>query len=180
MELGNVAHAFNRMASEISSREMALSQTNEQLTQSNTRLEKAVAHRTVELKRLLDTLKVSEANRRRLLADVSHELRTPLTIIAAKQILRCAASPNHRKCIVKHWGGAGMPRITQHGWSMICYSSPAARLANPGSKLRLLILPVCCSALSANTAVFQRGMSYLLPRRWIRRLSGAMRVALDR
>jgi len=81
LELGNVARAFNRMASEISNREMALSQTNEQLSVSNTRLEKAVAHRTSELKRLLDTLKGSEANRRRLLADVSHELRTPLTII---------------------------------------------------------------------------------------------------
>ncbi len=74
IELGNVARAFNRMAAEISNRETALAQTNEHL-------EKTVADRTAELEQLLDTLKVNEVNRRRLLADVSHELRTPLTII---------------------------------------------------------------------------------------------------
>lgn len=74
VEISNLARAFNRMAGEISTRETALSQYNNQLEQT-------VTERTAELERLLDTLKTSEANRRRLLADVSHELRTPLTII---------------------------------------------------------------------------------------------------
>jgi len=73
-ELDDVGHAFNSMAEEISTRETALSQ-------SNVRLEKAVAERTTELERALSRLKAEEADRRRLLADVSHELRTPLTII---------------------------------------------------------------------------------------------------
>lgn len=73
-ELDNVGRAFNSMADEISTRETALSQ-------SNVRLESAVADRTAELERALKQLKTEETDRRRLLADVSHELRTPLTII---------------------------------------------------------------------------------------------------
>ena len=73
-ELDDVAHAFNKMAQEVSTRERALSE-------SNTRLERAISQRTAELERLLGALKQSDTNRRRLLADVSHELRTPLTII---------------------------------------------------------------------------------------------------
>lgn len=74
LELSGVAHAFNRMATEILKRETALAQSNENL-------EKTVAVRTARLKLLVNKLKVNEANRKRLLADVSHELRTPLTII---------------------------------------------------------------------------------------------------
>jgi signal transduction histidine kinase len=73
-ELDDVANAFNSMAVEISTREAALSQ-------SKDRLERAVADRTAELERVLDQLRITGENRKRLLADVSHELRTPLTII---------------------------------------------------------------------------------------------------
>lgn len=73
-ELDGVARSFNAMADEIASRERALSE-------SNRNLEQAVSERTAELERLLTTLRSTEADRRRLLADVSHELRTPLTII---------------------------------------------------------------------------------------------------
>ena len=73
-ELDDVSRSFNKMADEVASREKALQN-------SNKRLEQAVSDRTAELERLLDALKESDSNRRRLLADVSHELRTPLTII---------------------------------------------------------------------------------------------------
>lgn len=73
-ELSAVARAFNRMADEVLARETALSS-------ANSRLEQAVASRTAELERLLETVRENDRNRRRLLADVSHELRTPLTII---------------------------------------------------------------------------------------------------
>lgn len=73
-ELASVAVAFNRMAQEIALRQQALEDTNRNL-------EHAVAERTAELERLLESLKQSESNRTQLLADVSHELRTPLTII---------------------------------------------------------------------------------------------------
>ena len=73
-EILEIATALNRMADGIAQRESALAAT-------NVRLERAVADRTAELESLLGTLRRSEANRRRLLADVSHELRTPLTVI---------------------------------------------------------------------------------------------------
>lgn len=74
LEFKEVARAFNEMATQLRTRESAL-------TEANAVLEQAVAARTEDLERLLDDLKASDANRRRLLADVSHELRTPLTII---------------------------------------------------------------------------------------------------
>ena len=74
LEFKEVARAFNHMAAELRTRETAL-------TEANAVLEQSVAARTAELEQLLDDLKASETNRRRLFADVSHELRTPLTII---------------------------------------------------------------------------------------------------
>ncbi|MCF7992462.1 MAG: HAMP domain-containing protein [Thiohalocapsa sp.] len=97
-ELDNVALAFNRMADEIAIREQVLEAANQ-------RLERAVAERTAELQRLLDTLKSAENDRRRLLADVSHELRTPLTIIRgeAEIALRGAdkTPPEYREALEK-------------------------------------------------------------------------------
>ncbi|WP_282606115.1 cell wall metabolism sensor histidine kinase WalK [Pelagibius sp. Alg239-R121] len=73
-ELGRVAQAFNQMIAKVAQRQDSLSA-------SRDALEKEVSRRTEQLQNLLKTLRVSEENRKRLLADVSHELRTPLTII---------------------------------------------------------------------------------------------------
>ena len=73
-ELGRVAHAFNQMIGSVAERQDLLSA-------SRDALEHEVSRRTEQLQKLLKTLRESEDNRKRLLADVSHELRTPLTII---------------------------------------------------------------------------------------------------
>lgn len=73
-ELGSVAQAFNRMIDNVAERQDLLSA-------SRDALEHEVSRRTEQLQKLLKTLRESEDNRKRLLADVSHELRTPLTII---------------------------------------------------------------------------------------------------
>ena len=86
VELAEVARAFNAMAAKIATREKALAE-------SNLNLEKTVASRTIELRRLLDTLRVGEENRKRLLADVSHELRTPLTVIRGEADIALRGKP---------------------------------------------------------------------------------------
>ncbi|MEM1046323.1 MAG: HAMP domain-containing sensor histidine kinase [Pseudomonadota bacterium] len=73
-ELDRVADAFNQMIAKVAERQDLLSA-------SRDKLENEVSRRTEQLENLLKTLRETEANRRRLLADVSHELRTPLTII---------------------------------------------------------------------------------------------------
>ena len=73
-EVSQVAGVLNEMAARVDAQTKLLKS-------KNVELERAVAARTVELERLLEEAKTSEANRRQLLADVSHELRTPLTII---------------------------------------------------------------------------------------------------
>lgn len=73
-ELGSVAQAFNQMIDNVAERQDLLSA-------SRDALEHEVSRRTEQLQKLLKTLRESEDNRKRLLADVSHELRTPLTII---------------------------------------------------------------------------------------------------
>lgn len=73
-ELDRVAEAFNQMTGKVAERQ-------ELLSASRDALEKEVSRRTAQLEKLLQTLRQTEANRKRLLADVSHELRTPLTII---------------------------------------------------------------------------------------------------
>ncbi len=73
-ELGRVAQAFNQMIGKVAERQDLLSA-------SRDALEQEVSRRTEQLQNLLKTLRISEENRKRLLADVSHELRTPLTII---------------------------------------------------------------------------------------------------
>ncbi len=73
-ELDRVAQAFNQMIAKVAERQDFLSA-------SRDALEQEVSHRTAQLEKLLQTLRQTEANRKRLLADVSHELRTPLTII---------------------------------------------------------------------------------------------------
>ncbi len=73
-ELDRVAQAFNQMIAKVAERQDVLSA-------SRDALEQEVSHRTAQLEKLLQTLRQTEANRKRLLADVSHELRTPLTII---------------------------------------------------------------------------------------------------
>ncbi len=73
-ELDRVAQAFNHMIAKVAERQDLLSA-------SRDALEREVSHRTAQLEKLLQTLRQTEANRKRLLADVSHELRTPLTII---------------------------------------------------------------------------------------------------
>lgn len=73
-ELDQVAQAFNKMIDRVAERQDSLSA-------SRDALEEEVARRTAQLEKLLQTLRQTEANRKRLLADVSHELRTPLTII---------------------------------------------------------------------------------------------------
>ncbi len=73
-ELDRVAEAFNQMIAKVAERQDTLSASHEALEQE-------VSRRTAQLEKLLHTLRQTEANRKRLLADVSHELRTPLTII---------------------------------------------------------------------------------------------------
>ncbi len=73
-ELDGVAQAFNQMIAKVAERQDLLSASRDSLEQE-------VSSRTEQLETLLETLRRTEANRRRLLADVSHELRTPLTII---------------------------------------------------------------------------------------------------
>ena len=73
-ELDRVAQAFNQMIAKVAERQDLLSA-------SRDALEEEVSRRTAQLEKLLQTLRETEANRKRLLADVSHELRTPLTII---------------------------------------------------------------------------------------------------
>ncbi len=73
-ELDRVAQAFNQMTAKVAERQ-------DYLSASRDALEEEVSSRTAQLEKLLATLRETEANRRRLLADVSHELRTPLTII---------------------------------------------------------------------------------------------------
>ncbi len=73
-ELDRVAQAFNQMTAKVAERQ-------DHLSASRDALEREVSSRTAQLEKLLTTLRETEANRRRLLADVSHELRTPLTII---------------------------------------------------------------------------------------------------
>ncbi len=73
-ELDRVAEAFNQMIAKVAERQDTLSA-------SRNALEQEVSRRTAQLEKLLVTLRRTEANRRRLLADVGHELRTPLTII---------------------------------------------------------------------------------------------------
>jgi signal transduction histidine kinase len=73
-ELGRVARSFNRMLDEVVRGRAALQD-------SHGALERAVAARTAELAAANETLRRSDAARRKFLADVSHELRTPLTVI---------------------------------------------------------------------------------------------------
>ena len=73
-ELNQVAEAFNQMIGKVAERQDVLSA-------SRNTLEQEVSRRTAQLRNLLETLRQTETNRRRLLADVGHELRTPLTII---------------------------------------------------------------------------------------------------
>ena len=73
-ELDSVAQAFNQMIGKVAERQDLLSA-------SRNALEREVSRRTGQLEKLLETLRRTETNRKRLLADVSHELRTPLTII---------------------------------------------------------------------------------------------------
>ena len=73
-ELAELARAFDTMAARIAA-------DTKRLSNENSSLEAAVAERTEQLGKMLETAHRGEANRRRLLADVSHELRTPLTII---------------------------------------------------------------------------------------------------
>ena len=73
-ELDRVAQAFNQMIAKVAERQ-------DLLAASHGELEKEVSRRTAQLEKLLQTLRQTETNRKRLLADVSHELRTPLTII---------------------------------------------------------------------------------------------------
>ena len=73
-ELDRVAQAFNQMIGKVAERQDLLSA-------SHNALEQEASRRTAQLENLLETLRKTEANRKRLLADVSHELRTPLTII---------------------------------------------------------------------------------------------------
>lgn len=73
-ELDRVAQAFNQMIGKVAERQDLLSA-------SRNALEQEVSRRTAQLEKLLEALRQTEANRKRLLADVSHELRTPLTII---------------------------------------------------------------------------------------------------
>lgn len=74
LELKKMSSVLSEMAALLRQREL------EQKQQSET-LERRVVERTKELQRLLTQIEMSEANRRRMMADISHELRTPLTII---------------------------------------------------------------------------------------------------
>lgn len=73
-ELDRVAQAFNKMVAKVAERQDLISA-------SHDALEQEVSRRTSQLENLLRTLRKTEENRKRLMADVSHELRTPLTII---------------------------------------------------------------------------------------------------
>lgn len=85
-ELTEVAEAFNRMAETVAEQQARTSR-------ANIDLENAVADRTTDLERLLATLRESDANRRRMLAEVSHELRTPLTIIRGEADIALRGGP---------------------------------------------------------------------------------------
>ncbi len=73
-ELREMSGVLSSMAALLRQRELDQRQQNELL-------ERKVAERTHELENLLQQIEMSEANRRRMMADISHELRTPLTII---------------------------------------------------------------------------------------------------
>ena len=87
-ELGTLAKSFNRMAADLETSHTVLQQANDKLKQWSEELEGKVKERTVELKQmnqdLADTnVRLQEASRHKsqFLANMSHELRTPLNSI---------------------------------------------------------------------------------------------------
>ena len=85
VELRQMSGVLSEMAALLRRREIEQKEQNEML-------EQRVSERTRELEKLLKQIEMSEANRRRMMADISHELRTPLTIIRgeAEVALRAA------------------------------------------------------------------------------------------
>ena len=86
-ELAQLASAFNAMARELGEKQTALEE-------SRAGLGRAVAERTVELKKANAALSAEDERRRLFLAEASHELRIPVTIIRgeAEVALRSGAS----------------------------------------------------------------------------------------
>ncbi|MDD5276521.1 MAG: ATP-binding protein [Methylovulum sp.] len=73
-EFAYLASHFNQMAQELYIQQ-------NKLRDGRAVLEKRVAERTLELRRLNEELKRMDTARREFLADISHELRTPITVI---------------------------------------------------------------------------------------------------
>ncbi|QPH55496.1 sensor histidine kinase [Pontivivens ytuae] len=85
-EFENLGALLTNMARKLRQRQLSQKELNE-------RLETEVAGRTRELEKLLRQFEISEANRRRLMADISHELRTPLTIIQGEAEVTLRGGP---------------------------------------------------------------------------------------
>ncbi len=73
-EFSYLANHFNQMAQELEYQQ-------EKLRQGRTMLEKRVAERTTDLRKVNEELKRMDVARREFFADISHELRTPITVI---------------------------------------------------------------------------------------------------
>jgi len=73
-EFGYLAKHFNQMASE-------LEQQQDRVRLDRSLLEKRIAERTADLRKVNEELKRLDKARREFFADISHELRTPITVI---------------------------------------------------------------------------------------------------
>lgn len=72
-EIGALANAFDRMASD-------LKKFRSELRQHNLKLEAEVEERTKELKKAYEEIKTLDEVKSNIIANVSHELRTPITV----------------------------------------------------------------------------------------------------
>lgn len=181
-EIGELRTAFTEMAAEIERQHRAL-------TESGHDLERRINERTAELGEANETLRRSDATRRKLFQDISHELRTPLTIIRGEaDVTRRGAeksAPEYRKALKRISDFAGELSHFVDDLMIIARSdTDALRLRKTTLNLNKVLSDLCqaCAVLAGQrrvTVSFQSDGDALHIRADRRRVNQIFMVLID-